>query len=312
MSKAILLLNMGGPNSIEEVGLFLRNMFADPCILQTNTLTRKLVGSIIVKKRLSEAQKNYQAIGGKSPLLEITQKLAQKLESISGIPTLTVMRYVPPFAHDVLIELKKQNIQELILLPMYPHYSTTTTKSSVEDIYEQCKLLNFTPKITKIEHFFDNEKFIAIQAHLIEQALGSKDPKDMKLIISAHGLPLSIIQAGDPYEKHIQANTNFLSQKLIDMGIHFKEIELAFQSKVGNGTWLEPNLSDVLRNPTNLDVLLFPIAFTIDNSETVFELDIENREIAQKIGYNSYTLAKCPNDSTEFASLLATLLKSAQ
>lgn len=312
MSKAILLLNMGGPSNIEEVELFLRNMFADPNILQTNRLTRKVVGSIIVKKRLREAQENYKAIGCKSPLLEISQKLAEKVESISGIRTLPVMRYVPPFAYDTLKKLKEQNIDELILLPMYPHYSSTTTKSSIEDIYNQCKLLNFTPKITKVEHFFDNKEFIAIQASLIKQALGTKSPKSIKLIISAHGLPLSIIEAGDPYEKHIRANVALLSQELIRMGIHFQEIELAFQSKVGNSAWLEPNLSDLLRNPTNLDVLLFPIAFTVDNSETVFELDIENRDIAQKIGYNSYTVAKCPNDLDAFASFLATLAKSAQ
>jgi len=305
MSRAILLLNMGGPNSIDEVELFLINMFKDPYILQTNPIIRKLVGSIIVKKRLHEAQENYKEIGGKSPLLDITSSLAKKVESLTSTSTYPVMRYVPPFAKEVLSNLKEQGVEELILFSMYPHYSSTTTKSSIEDILDTCKELNYNPTIKIVDRYYNNLDYIKIQTQLIKEALEGKDAKEIKLIISAHGLPLDIINRGDPYQKHIEENTNLIKEQLLKCGIEFKEVELAYQSKVGNGTWLEPNLVDVLRNPTNLNVLIFPIAFTIDNSETIFELDIEHKDIANKIGYSYYKVAKCPNDKEEFAEFIA-------
>jgi len=304
MKEAILLLNMGGPSNIGEVKQFLENMFADPNIIQSNIFIRKVVGSIIVKKRLDEARENYNLIGGKSPLLEITNELAKKIEQKSGLKCLPVMRYVPPFASTVLEEFQAEGIKKITLIPMYPHYSTTTTKSSIDDIIKSCKALHYKPEIKVTKSYYNNDAYVTLQAKLIIEALQSKDPTHMKLIISAHGLPLSIIKAGDPYQKQIEENCRLLEKKLQEFGIHFKEIELAYQSKVGNGSWLEPNLSEVLRNPTNLDVLLFPISFTIDNSETIFELDIEHREIAEKIGYNSYRVSKCPNSRDEFADFL--------
>ncbi len=295
---------MGGPSNTSEVEIFLRNMFADKYILQTNPLMRKLIGNIIVTKRLNEAQENYREIGGKSPLLDITNSLASKISEKLGVPAYPVMRYVPPFAKDVLPELKEQGIEELLLFSMYPHYSSTTTKSSIEDIEDTLKELNWQPNIRTVDRYYNDLDYVKIQTNLIEKALNGESSEDKKLIISAHGLPLDIIKKGDPYEKEITVNFELIKAELAHRGVNFKEIELAYQSKVGNGTWLEPNLSDVLRNPTNLSVLIFPIAFTIDNSETIFELDIEHREIAQKIGYNYYKVAKCPNDSEEFREFI--------
>ena len=309
MKRAVLLLNMGGPSSISEVEMFLRNMFADRYILQTNPLMRKLIGNIIVAKRLNEAQDNYRQIGGKSPLLDITNSLASKISEKLGVPAYPVMRYVPPFAKDVLPKLKEQGVEELLLFSMYPHYSSTTTKSSIEDIEDALKELNWQPKIKIVGRYYNDLEYIKIQANLIEQALNGESSEDKKLIISAHGLPLDIIKKGDPYEKEITVNFELIKAELAHRGVKFKEVELAYQSKVGNGTWLEPNLSDVLRNPTNLNVLIFPIAFTIDNSETIFELDIEHREIAEKIGYDWYKVAKCPNDSEEFSNFLESKLR---
>jgi len=187
---------------------------------------------------------------------------------------------------------------------MYPHYSSTTTKSSIEDVQDTLKELNYNPKLTIIDRYYDNTEYVKLQVKLIKEALEGRDAKDIKLIISAHGLPLDIIKKGDPYEEHIKTNTELIKHELLKEGLEFKEVALAYQSKVGNGTWLEPNLSDVLRNPNNLNVLIFPIAFTIDNSETIFELDIEHREIANKIGYNYYKVAKCPNDRDEFVQFI--------
>ena len=305
MKRAILLLNMGGPSNIDEVELFLKNMFSDKYILQTNPLFRKIIGSIIVKKRLREAKENYKEIGSKSPLLEISNSLAKKLEKKINNPVYPIMRYVPPFAKETLLKLKNSGIEELILFSMYPHYSSTTTKSSIEDVLTTLKSINYNPKIKIIDRYFSDKEYIKIQAKLIKEALGSERADDKKLIISAHGLPVDIIKKGDPYEKEVNINYELLIKELKNMGCNFAQTQLAYQSKVGNSAWLEPNLSDVLRNPTSFNVLIFPISFTIDNSETIFELDIEHKAIATKLGYSYYKVAKCPNDRDDFVDFIA-------
>lgn len=305
VKKALILLNMGGPNKVEEVGMFLRNMFSDKNILPVNPYLRKLIGFIIVKKRLKEVEENFtEFLGGKSPLPGLTSKLIEKLKQQLNMPIVAAMRYVPPFATPSLEQFKADGIEELILFPMYPQYSTTTTLSSVEDIKERCEELNYNPKITVIEPYYDDYDYIALSAQKIMQAIEGKDTHEYDLLLSAHGLPMSIIKAGDPYEKQIEANVSALKIYLHERGVQFHNIKLVYQSKVGNAAWLEPNLVDVLRNPYHRKVLLYPLAFTIDNSETVFELDIEHREIAEKIKYDDYRVAKCFNDDDAFANFI--------
>ena len=311
LKRGIVLLNMGGPNSLNEVEMFLRNMFADKYILQTNRLVRFLVGSIIVKKRLKEAQDNYELIGGKSPLYEISSMLADKVEKASGIATRLAMRYVPPFATEALQEFQKNGIQEVILFPMYPQYSTTTTLSSVEDIKRKCTKIGYEPKITVVEPYYNDIEYVKIQVEKILQALGKRSAEDFDLILSAHGLPMSIIKSGDPYEKHVEENVSHIKKYLKERNIIFKNIILAYQSKVGAGEWLQPGLAEVLRRPENMKVLIFPLAFSVDNSETLFELDIEHRLIADKIGYDEYLVSGCPNDDDSFAKFIASKCKTA-
>ena len=303
--RGILLLNMGGPNNIDEVELFLRNMFADKNILPMNSIMRKFIGNMIVKKRLHEAQENYRILGGKSPLREITENLSEKVENKLDIPVSPAMRYVPPFAKEVLEKFKKEDIEDVILFPMYPHYSTTTTLSSIEDVKERAKELEYYCNFTIIEPYYKDMRYIEIQCDKIVEALENKDASEYELILSAHGLPLSIIEAGDPYQKQIEENSLLIGERLSERGIYFKKHTIAYQSKVGKSVWLEPNLSDILRNPDNLKVLIFPLSFTIDNSETVFELNIEHREIAEKIGYDDYIVAKCPNDDKKFVNFVS-------
>jgi len=295
---------MGGPNNIDEVEMFLRNMFADPHILPMHPLMRKFVGNIIIKKRLHEAQENYREIGGKSPLTEITASLCRKLEERLSLPVRPAMRYVPPFAAEALRAFQESGIEEIVLFPMYPHYSTTTTRSSVEDVEAQCKALDYHPTLRVVDPYYEDPAYVAIQIARIKEALGDADPQEYELLLSAHGLPMSIIRAGDPYEKQIEANVARIEQALADEGMVFRATRLVYQSKVGSGAWLEPNLIDVLRKPRHLRVLISPLSFTIDNSETIFELDIEHREIAEKIGYEDYRVATCPNDSDAFVEVI--------
>ena len=296
---------MGGPNKVEEVEMFLRNMFSDKNILPINRYLRKLVGTIIVSKRLKEVEENFTTyLGGKSPLPILTNQLIEKLEKKLLMPIVPAMRYVPPFATPALEQFKEDGVEELILFPMYPQYSTTTTLSSLEDIEERCLTLDYAPKITLINPYYDDYDYITMSAEKIMKAMAGKETTEYDLILSAHGLPVSIIKDGDPYEKHVESNVSALKIYLHERGIVFNNIKLVYQSKVGNASWLEPSLVDVLRNPTNRKVLIYPLAFTIDNSETVFELDIESREIAEKIKYDDFIVAECFNDDDAFVNLI--------
>ncbi|MEA3492589.1 MAG: ferrochelatase [Campylobacterota bacterium] len=304
MKQALFLLNMGGANNLDEIELFLKNMFADKNILPMNRYLRSLIAKIIIGKRLESVKENYRELGGRSPLPALTQELIHKLEEKLSIPIYAAMRYVPPFATESLLSCQKEGVEELLFFPMYPQYSTTTTLSSIEDIEERCAAIGYEPAIRVIDPYYDDYDYIEASVEKITEAIEGRDPREYDLILSAHGLPVSIIKAGDPYEKQIEANVSALKIYLRERGVEFKQIKLAYQSKVGSSAWLEPNLADVLRNPSNRRVLIYPIAFTIDNSETDFELDIEHREIAQKLKYQEYIVAKCLNDSDKFVDMI--------
>ncbi|CAA6805686.1 MAG: Ferrochelatase, protoheme ferro-lyase (EC [uncultured Sulfurovum sp.] len=303
--KALLLLNMGGPNNVDEVEMFLRNMFSDKNILTMDRYTRALVREIIVRGRIDEVKENFmEYLGGKSPLPALTYKVVEKLNAKLDMKVAPAMRYVPPFATDALIEFQKDGVDELVLFPMYPQYSTTTTLSSLEDIEERCEALGYAPKITMIDPYYDDYDYVEMCANKIMEAFEDKNTEEYDLLLSAHGLPMSIIHAGDPYQNQVEGNVSALRMYFHERGIKFNNIKLVYQSKVGSAAWLEPNLVDVLRNPYHRKVLVYPLAFTIDNSETVYELDIEHREIADKIIYDDYRVAKCFNDDDNFVDFI--------
>jgi ferrochelatase len=155
-----------------------------------------------------------------------------------------------------------------------------------------------------IEPYYDEYDYIKISVEKIMEALGDKPSEEYDLLLSAHGLPLSIIQAGDPYQNQVEGNVSAIRTYLHERGIKFNNIKLVYQSKVGSSAWLEPNLVDVLRRPYHRKVLIYPLAFTVDNSETIYELDIEHREIAEKIKYEDYRVAKCFNDDDTFVDFI--------
>ncbi|CAA6825037.1 MAG: Ferrochelatase, protoheme ferro-lyase (EC [uncultured Sulfurovum sp.] len=303
--KALLLLNMGGPNNVDEVQMFLHNMFSDKNILTMDRYTRALVREIIIFNRIDEVKENFmEFLGGKSPLPALTYKVVEKLNAKLDMKVAPAMRYVPPFATDALIQFQKDGVEELVLFPMYPQYSTTTTLSSIEDIEERCEALEYSPKITVIDPYYDDFDYIEMCAGKIMEAFEDKNTEDYDLLLSAHGLPVSIIKAGDPYQNQVEGNVSALRMYFHERGIKFKNIKLVYQSKVGSAAWLEPNLVDVLRRPYHRKVLIYPLAFTVDNSETVYELDIEHREIAEKIKYDDYRVAKCFNDDDNFVDFI--------
>lgn len=303
---AVVLLNMGGPNSLGEVEVFLKNMFNDPYILPIKSnFFRSMVASFITYRRLEESKNNYRKIGNKSPLVEHTFKLCQKLEILDNSYFYTyAMRYTPPFANLVAKELQSKNIQEVVLFSLYPHFSYTTTQSSYDDFLKALKALNYQPKVHFIKHYFDNQSYNKAILNRIKETLGDEDSKAFHLIFSAHSLPQKNIDNGDPYQKEILANVDTLKEMLPKVGLEFASIQVAYQSKLGPVKWLEPSLGDYLKNYKGKKLIIYPIAFSLDNSETDFELSIQYKQEAEKIGILDYRVSKCLNDSEDFARFI--------
>lgn len=309
-TKALILLNMGGPNNLDEVEVFLHNMFNDKNIITVKSdLLRSFIAFMIVSSRTKAAKKNYEKLGGKSPIVGYTKKLVTKLQNELQDTFITfAMRYTPPFASNAIEELKDKNIKEIVLLPLYPQFSTTTTKSSLEDFREALEKSAFKVKIKSIKRFFKNEAYNNLLITRIEEALGGRNPKEFELIFSAHSLPQKIVEKGDPYEREILLHVEYLKALLVQKGLEFQNIHVAYQSKLGPVKWLEPSLETKLKSLTCKKVIISPLSFTVDNSETEFELDIEYREVAQELGFEEYLVAKCPNDADAFIEVIKEII----
>jgi len=309
MKRAIVLMNMGGPNNIGEVDVFLKNMFNDKYIIGAPQPIRAMIGYIIRKKRLKEAQHNYSLLGGVSPIVGHTKRLIRRLEEDNDIDAdvFYVMRYTPPFANDVIAKIK--HYDEIYALPMYPHYSTTTTKSSIEDLQRFAKMYGVDKKIKTIDSYYDDELYNKAIVERIKESLDGDDSKDFTLIFSGHGLPQKTIDKGDLYQKHILANVEAAKKELKSQGIEFKNIEVAYQSRLGPMEWLRPYLEDKLEElaKENKKVIIYPTSFTVDNSETTGELGIEYKEVADELGFEDYRVAKAPNHHPYFLQCLKSM-----
>ncbi len=305
--EAVVLLNMGGPNNLDEVEMFLKNMFNDKNILTMKSdLVRKFVGGMITFSRTESSQEIYRKLGGKSPIVDHTKRLVLKLQERLGADVLVdfAMRYTPPFALEAIERINDAEVEKIYLIPLYPQFSTTTTKSSLEDFEEQYHKNGNDALLVEIKHFFENESYNKSVIANIKESVGDDDYRDFDIIFSAHGLPKKIVDAGDVYEKHVNKHVNILTEMLKEEGMNFHGSHLAYQSKVGPMEWLKPSLAEKLNVVRNRGVIIVPIAFTIDNSETDFELEVEYREIAQKLGFKEYRVVSCANDSELFVDAL--------
>jgi ferrochelatase len=307
MKEAIILLNMGGPNNLHEVELFLTNMFNDPAIIRTkSSLLRRFIAGIITLSRTEKSQEIYRSIGGKSPIVGWTTSLVSKLQRALKEEVIVdfVMRYTPPMAREVIEKLQRNGIEKVFLLPLYPHYSSTTTASSLDDFEVTAYAMNWFPIMVEVKHFFMNDLYNTLLVSLIQEQLGIDHPQEFELIFSAHGLPQKIVDQGDPYQRHVMAHVDLLTTKLHEANLYFNAIHLAYQSKVGPMKWLEPSLESMLQGVRSPKVIIVPIAFTIDNSETDFELSIEYAQIADELGITDYRVCSCPNDNPLFVDVL--------
>lgn len=287
--KAIILMNMGAARSPEELRLFIRNMFSDKRIIPYKI--RHLLAPLIARFRYKKVWKNYREIGG-SPLYDISRLLADQLQNYCQQEVICAMRYTRPYLNEVIHRYKSVRI-----VPLYPHYSTT----SFESVLDAVKETGFQGEINITQAFYLHSAYNQI---IVKRIISSIDnPKEWHLLFSAHGLPQKTVDKGDVYPQQIETQVNILKKHLPD----FKSIDYAYQSRVGFMPWIRPYLDEKLKEYKGKNLLIYPISFVIDNSETKYELEIEYRKKAIETGIKRYQVVDCPNDSDNFVRFLKDL-----
>ena len=290
---AVVLFNLGGPDSLNAIKPFLFNLFNDQYIITLPSVLRFLVAKLISTRREKVAKAIYANTGGKSPILEETlaQKEALKQELIKNsditFELFICMRHWHPMTAEVVKNIKNYEPNEIILLPLYPQFSTTTTASSLNEFARNLsKELIDKIKLKTICCYPLNEGFIDSHVKLIEAKLSDKmDLSNYRMLFSAHGLPEKIVKAGDPYQWQIEQTVFKIINKL-QLLPKFKKIDykVTYQSRVGPLNWLEPNTEDEIKiaGKDNKSLIIVPVAFVSEHVETLVELDIEYKHIADE------------------------------
>jgi len=289
--KAVILFNLGGPDKLESVEPFLFNLFNDPAIISIPTIFRYPLAKFISKRRAPIAKNIYKEIGNKSPILELTQEQAEKLEKNllekGDYKCFVVMRCWHPRAIDVIQKVKEYNPEEIILLPLYPQFSASTSGSSINEWKNLCKKENYKVK-TKIVCCYPTEKnFIESHVNLIKKTIKNLDKNNFKLLFSAHGLPENKIKKGDPYQWQVEQTVQRIMFKLKDQNLDYI---ISYQSRVGPLKWIGPSTDEMIikYSKENKGIVIVPVAFVSEHSETLVELDIEYKKLAEKNGCSFY------------------------
>lgn len=337
-SVAVVLLQLGGPDSLAAVEPFLYNLFSDPEIIDFPfaRLARPTLARLISSRRAKHVQEHYASIGGKSPIRELTDQQARALESelrkTLDARVFVAMRYWHPLTQETVEQIAAQNFHELVLLPLYPQYSKTTTGSSLNEWRRRYAAAGRNGLSTKVvKEFYQHPIYIDAVVEKINQGLekfshttssdsslgepagspgAAEAAPEVHLVFSAHGVPMSVIEAGDPYQDQIEATVRLVMERGGWRNRHL----LCYQSRVGPGRWLRPSLDEELKNLAAQGaerILVIPIAFVSDHVETLSEIDIEARHLAGQLGIRQFEVMPALNDSPRFIQALAELVLQA-
>jgi len=324
-SLGVVLFQLGGPDSLQAIEPFLYNLFSDPDIIDFPfaRLARPTLARLISSRRTRKVQEHYASIGGKSPLRELTERQARALEAelrkTLDAWVLVAMRYWHPLTEEAVARVEAEGFGELLLLPLYPQCSKTTTGSSLNEWRRQYTSKVKEPVPTRIvREFFDDPLYLDALIEKINEGLarfaspGPTTPdrgaaSDVHLVFSAHGVPLSVIEAGDPYQAQIEATVRLVMER----GGWPNPHTLCYQSRVGPGRWLAPSLDQTLRDIAAQGakrILVVPVAFVSDHVETLSEIDIEARALAGRLGVRQFEVMPALDDSPKFIAALADLV----
>lgn len=323
---AVILFNLGGPDKPESVRPFLFNLFNDAAIISLPQPFRFFLAKLISTKRAKKAQNIYAQIGGKSPLLNISLSQAYALERelsfFGNFKVFVAMRYWQPRALEVIKEIKKYDPSQLILLPLYPQFSSATSNSSLQEFikkYSFQQQKNDKKITTKIVCCYPVEPdFIKAHSFLIKQTISKiceKDLSGFRFLFSAHGLPQKLINAGDPYVFQVTETAKKIVKNLAEIFlIDVEEIDfqICYQSKVGCLQWTSPSLDYELRRAAidkKIPVVV-PISFVSDHAETLVELDIDYKNLATELGIKNYLRVPALNADGSFIKSLIEICKA--
>jgi len=311
----IVLFQLGGPDTLEAIEPFLYNLFCDPDIIDFPfaRLGRKPLAKLISTTRARKVQHHYSTIGGGSPIRRHTERQAQALEKKlreQGFDArcFVAMRYWHPFTDEAIAELQAAECDELVLLPLYPQYSSTTTGSSLN---EWQRLFHDDVAAHCVENFYRHPAYLDAVAEKVNEALSRfPSPCRPEIVFSAHSVPVSVIEKGDPYQRQIEDTVRLLTER----GAWVNSYRLCYQSKVGASRWLQPSLHQTLRQLSSeqvREVCVVPIAFVSDHVETLGEINHEARHLAERLGFAQFEMSAGLNDSPKFIQALAQIVQDA-
>ncbi len=318
---AVVLFNLGGPDRPEAIRPFLLNLFRDPAILRVPFFVRPLLARIIATARVKPATENYAILGGKSPLLELTREQAAALETALSGPGLEArcfiaMRYWHPFSLQAAKDLRDWGADEVFLLPLYPHFSTTTTGSSLAAWRDAAAQVGLARPVTTLCCWFNDEAYVAATADIVRRALAAarrEASAPLRILFSAHGLPETIVRKGDPYQFQIESTVQSVVEHMEAAG-EVLDWQVCYQSRATPQKWLDPSTEEAIERAAKdrVAVLVVPIAFVSEHSETLVELDVEYRELAEKMGVPGYFRAPAQNSDPGFIAALARAVHTAR
>ena len=309
---AVVLFNLGGPDGPAAVQPFLFNLFNDPAIIGAPGPIRWALAQFISRRRAPVAQEIYDHLGGGSPLLPNTVAQAEALNmALPGESKCFVaMRYWHPFSAETVAAVKDYGPDRIVLLPLYPQFSTTTTGSSVADWHKAAKAGGLSIPTQTLCCYFENSAFVTTIAKRVEHALAGQLERRPRVLFTAHGLPKKVIDAGDPYQWQIERTADAI---VAAIGRPELDWTVCYQSRVGPLEWIQPYTSDELEKAGGemRPVIVVPIGFTSEHSETLVELDIEYRELAENAGVPHYTRIETVGTDSGFIDGLARLVEAA-
>ncbi len=312
---AVVLFNLGGPDKPSSVKPFLVNLFKDPAILRVPFFIRPFLARLIAGLRTKAASANYALLGGKSPLLELTEHQARTLETAlpdHEVQCFIAMRYWHPFSIEAARAVKAWDPDEVVLVPLYPHYSTTTTGSSLTAWREAAAKVGLVKPVTTLCCYHSDPGFLRATADIVrtsyDAARAALPPETgLRVLFSAHGLPESIIKAGDPYQFQVERTVAGVARLLDIAGLDFVT---CYQSRATPQKWIDPSTEAEIERAAHdkVAVLVVPIAFVSEHSETLVEQDIEYRELAEHAGVPAYFRTPAQNSDQGFIDSLAELV----
>lgn len=309
---AVVLFNLGGPDSPEAVRPFLFNLFNDPAIIGAPGPIRRALAWYISKKRAPIAREIYAKIGGRSPLLPLTQDQADALSAAIGgeVKVFIAMRYWHPFTDEAVRQVKQWGPDRIVLLPLYPQYSRTTSGSSLKEWALEADRQSLNIPTTTVCCYPTEDGMIEAQAELLKAAL-IKAGAGARVLFSAHGLPKSVIEKGDPYQSHVEMTAAAIAKAVGQADLDWR---VSYQSRVGPMEWIGPATDkEIQRAGTEGKALVvMPVAFVSEHSETLVELDIEYGHLAREAGVPAYIRVPALGTHPKFIAALADLVSRAQ